>query len=68
MENVKITDELRQFLIDNECLDKFIKNVATYNKEAAIESIQEAFVWDEAREGFYFWSDIDYKFKTLNYN
>ena len=64
---------LRDFLIENNCLDEFIENAknceegAWYNEEPSeiCGIISASFSWTRTSQGYNYWNKLDYKFNYL---
>lgn len=62
-------EELKQFLIDNNCLESYLYNLKHFKFSSVSTTpfyklILYAFKWDSTEEGWDFWNTIDYKWKT----
>ena len=62
-------EELKQFLIDNNCLESYLYNLKHFKFSSTSPNpfyklILYAFKWDATKEGWDFWNTIDYKWKT----
>lgn len=62
---------LKAFLVENDCLEKFIHNHYTKNKNTIKEfgnpnlNIDNAFTWSNTPEGSNFWDDLNDRYEDL---
>ena len=68
MATITIKPELREFLEKEGVLEKFIENVINYciqygYNERRVNSIMSAFFWDDTKQGYYYWENIDSKWR-----
>lgn len=55
-----ITGNLKNFLLEAQCLEKFVRNISpSFPAEEPIRVIGEAFIWDETPEGRDFWKNLN---------
>ena len=70
-------DKFRQFLIDNNCYDKYIKNFTKHKTGQDLEEIfrkiardeyiysSDAFLWESTPEGYEYWFDMSYNWVNV---
>ena len=67
--NMELLEELKQFLIDNNCLESYLYNLKHF-KFSSVSTIPfhklilYAFKWNVTEEGWDFWNTIDCKWET----
>ena len=63
-------EELKQFLIDNNCLESYLYNLKRFKFSSASpypfnKLIIYTFKWEATKEGVFFWSSKDCEWRTI---